>query len=74
MNRLPRAAYDSGGSRGFDPFDTKEGLAMDPHFNEYLAAVAGMSELYGEGCPETGSEFHEETPRADCPEATVVAA
>lgn len=47
---------------------------MDPHFNEYLAAVAGMSELYGEGCPETGSEFHEETPRADCPEATVVAA
>ena len=23
---------------------------MDPHFNEYLAAVAGMKECYGE-CP-----------------------
>lgn len=44
---------------------------MDPHFNEYLAAVAAMGELYGEACPETGSEFHEEVPCAGCPEPAV---
>jgi len=33
---------------------------MDPHFNEYLAAVAGMNELYGEPPCEGRSEFHEE--------------
>jgi hypothetical protein len=47
---------------------------MDPHFNEYLAAVAGMTELYGEPCPEAGSEFHDDTPCVDCPEPTVAAA
>ena len=26
---------------------TTEGLIMDAHFNEYLAAVAGMAEVYG---------------------------
>jgi hypothetical protein len=32
---------------------------MDPHFNEYLAAIAGMNDLYGPpACDET-SEFHE---------------
>lgn len=41
---------------------------MDPHFNEYLAAVVGMGELYGEPCPETGSEFHDEASCVDCPE------
>lgn len=25
---------------------------MDPHFNEYLAAVAGMAEVYGLGTDE----------------------
>jgi hypothetical protein len=31
---------------------------MDPHFNEYLAAIAGMNDLYGPpACDET-SEFH----------------
>ena len=50
----------------------KEGFVMDPHFTEYLAAVAGMAELYGEPCPETGSDFHEEVPCVDCPD--VVAA
>ncbi len=31
---------------------------MDPHFNEYLAAVAGMQELYGDLPCDTGTEFH----------------
>lgn len=31
---------------------------MDPHFNEYLAAVAGMHDLYGEPPCEGCSEFH----------------
>jgi hypothetical protein len=35
---------------------------MDPHFNEYLAAVAGMHETYGEPPCEGCSEFHEEQP------------
>jgi hypothetical protein len=30
---------------------------MDPHFNEYLAAVAGMHDIYGE-LPCEGTEFH----------------
>jgi hypothetical protein len=28
-------------------YGTKEGSIMDAHFNEYLAAVAGMAEVYG---------------------------
>jgi len=40
----------------------KEGFIMDPHFNEYLAAVVGMNELYGEPPCEGRSEFHEEQP------------
>jgi hypothetical protein len=34
---------------------------MDPHFHEYLAAVAGMQELYGEPHHEGESEFHSDT-------------
>jgi hypothetical protein len=30
---------------------------MDPHFNEYLAAVAGMREIYGEAGDEMPTEF-----------------
>lgn len=33
---------------------------MDPHFHEYLAAVAGMQDLYGEPPHEGPSEFHVE--------------
>ncbi|MDA0255933.1 MAG: hypothetical protein O3A18_13745 [Planctomycetota bacterium] len=40
----------------------KEGFIMDPHFNEYLAAVAGMHETYGEPACEGRSDFHEEQP------------
>jgi hypothetical protein len=38
---------------------TKEGEIMDAHFNEYLAAVAAMHEIYGEPGDEHPSEFHE---------------
>jgi hypothetical protein len=31
---------------------------MDPHFNEYLAAVAGMHDTYGEPACDGTSEFH----------------
>lgn len=31
---------------------------MDPHFNEYLAAVAGMHDVYGELPADSGTEFH----------------
>lgn len=30
---------------------------MDPHFNEYLAAVAAMRETYGESADERLTEF-----------------
>ena len=33
---------------------------MDPHFNEYLAAIAGMNDLYGAPAIEGTSEFHEQ--------------
>ena len=32
---------------------------MDPHFAEYLAAVAGMHDTYGEPHCDGTSEFHE---------------
>ena len=37
---------------------------MDAHFNEYLAAVAGMHEIYGD--PEDGRpvDFHDDTAAA----------
>lgn len=31
---------------------------MDAHFNEYLAAVVGMQELYGERPDDHPTEFH----------------
>jgi hypothetical protein len=37
---------------------------MDAHFNEYLAAVAGMQDLYGELGDEHPSDFHDEHPVA----------
>lgn len=36
---------------------------MDAHFNEYLAAVAGMNEIYGDRPDDFPTEFHE--PHAD---------
>lgn len=34
---------------------------MDAHFNEYLAAVAAMREIYGESGDDHPTEFHEVT-------------
>lgn len=31
---------------------------MDAHFHEYLAAVAGMQDLYGHAADEQPTEFH----------------
>lgn len=31
---------------------------MDPHFNEYLAAIAAMREIYGELPEHHPTEFH----------------
>jgi hypothetical protein len=41
---------------------------MDAHFNEYLAAVAGMQDLYGHPAEDHPTEFHDDaavTPVAD---------
>jgi hypothetical protein len=32
---------------------------MDPHFNEYLAAVAGMQEMYGEAADDMPTDFQQ---------------
>ena len=43
---------------------------MDPHFNEYLAAIAGMKECYGENPDtipvESDSNSCVSTETADC--------
>ena len=33
---------------------------MDPHFHEYLAAIAGMHDVYGVRADEHPTEFHED--------------
>jgi hypothetical protein len=33
---------------------------MDPHFHEYLAAIAGMHEIYGERPEDHPTEFHDD--------------
>lgn len=43
----------------------KEGFIMDPHFNEYLAAVAGMHDVYGELPCDGTTEFHVESLTAE---------
>ena len=47
---------------------------MDPHFAEYLAAVAGMHDVYGELPCDGTSEFHEVPGEAPAPEPVVPAA
>ncbi len=34
---------------------------MDAHFNEYLAAVAGMHEIYGDSEDGRPVDFHDDT-------------
>jgi hypothetical protein len=47
---------------------------MDPHFNEYLAAVAGMVEVYGDRGDDHPTEFHDASATGVSESATVVAA
>jgi len=47
---------------------------MDPHFAEYLAAVAGMHDMYGEPPCDGTSEFHEEPGQTPAVEPVVPAA
>lgn len=35
---------------------------MDPHFNEYLGAIVGMREVYGERPENHPTEFHGDEP------------
>jgi hypothetical protein len=51
---------------------TKEGFIMDAHFHEYLAAIAGMHDIYGDVGDDHPSEFHE--PSECCAADTVPAA
>jgi hypothetical protein len=37
---------------------------MDAHFNEYLAAVAGMQEIYGDSEDGRPVDFHDDTAAA----------
>lgn len=48
---------------------TKEGFRMDAHFQEYLAAIAGMHDIYGDAGDGHPSEFHEaaEAATSDAP-------
>jgi hypothetical protein len=49
---------------------------MDPHFHEYLAAIAGMQEVYGDRLDCHPTEFHDEPDAAaiEASAATVAAA
>ena len=47
---------------------------MDPHFAEYLAAVAGMHDMYGDPPCDGTSEFHETHDEATPAEPVVPAA
>ena len=38
---------------------------MDPHFHEYLAAIAGMHEVYGDRPEDQPTEFHADRERAE---------
>jgi hypothetical protein len=44
---------------------------MDAHFNEYLAAVVGMQDLYGHPAEDHPTEFHDEVTPHDAPTAPV---
>ena len=40
---------------------------MDPHFRDYLAAVAAMQEIYGERGDDHPTDFHDDTVPAFAP-------
>lgn len=45
---------------------------MDPHFNEYLAAIAGLRDIYGERPDDQPTEFHDEAAAVDAGELVAV--
>jgi len=47
---------------------------MDPHFQEYLAAIAGMHDVYGDRPDEHPTEFHEDHASVVVEDPAVVAA
>jgi len=47
---------------------------MDPHFNEYLAAIAGLRDIYGERPEDQPTEFHEEAAAVAEADGNLVAA
>lgn len=46
---------------------------MDPHFAEYLAAIAGMHDVYGDHPDEHPTEFHDDHVAAGHEEPAVAA-
>jgi hypothetical protein len=46
---------------------------MDPHFPEYLAAIAGMRDVYGDRPDEHPTEFHEDRAGVDAAAPAVAA-
>ena len=46
---------------------------MDPHFHEYLAAIAGMHDVYGDRPDEHPTEFHDERAASGHEEPVVTA-
>lgn len=44
---------------------------MDPHFNEYLAAIAGMHDIYGDRPEEHPTDFHVGSASAGVEQAAV---
>ena len=47
---------------------------MDPHFHEYLAAIAGMHDVYGDRPDEHPTEFHDDNVVVVTEEPAVAAA
>ena len=47
---------------------------MDPHFHEYLAAIAGMNDVYGAGDDSHLAEFHDDHTGAVTPHPSVATA
>jgi hypothetical protein len=45
----------------------QEAAIMDAHFREYLAAVGGMQDLYGERGDDHPTDFHDDTVPAILP-------
>jgi len=46
---------------------------MDAHFHEYLAAIAGMHDIYGDFGDDHPSDFHEPAEHCDAAAATSAA-